>query len=110
MDTVKDGVSTRQHGTVSGKGHWGGRDALFIKNALFGELVDIRRCFFIKAVTTEVVSPAGVNADQNDMADWFILAAAAGQQQRANTNSQKHKTYNCVFNIFHFLPKLTFPI
>jgi hypothetical protein len=51
------------------EGYGNGGDSIFEKDAFPGELVDIRRGLSWIAVATEVISSAGIDADEKNILD-----------------------------------------
>jgi len=48
---------------------------------LFGELVDIRCCLRAVSVTTQVVSAAGIDTDEQDITDMARFCGVIGKQR-----------------------------
>ena len=69
MNTViwRDGAG--KHGAVRRKGYGAWGNHIFEKDALLRELVNVRRGLTGVTVAAQIVSPAGVDTDKDDIAN-----------------------------------------
>ena len=69
MNTVVDRYRSGQHGCVRRQCHGAGRNDIFKEKPFCGEGIYIRRGVLFVAITAEMIGPAGIDTDKENIAD-----------------------------------------
>ncbi len=55
------------------EGHGGWRDDIFEENACFCDGIDVWGGYLFVAITAKIIGSAGVNADKEDVSDFWVF-------------------------------------